>query len=235
VGVRAERRRDRNGRHVLPARLGFNRLALVVMISVIGSAAVAVASPAVFANDTRFAMPDPAFDAAAFYQNYLPAVARRDTGYAYWPGQPLEPKPVAGLTQAQTNNAYIIVEVGRQMQLPKRAYVVAVATALQESYLRNLANPAVPASVKLPHDGTDRNYDSIGLFQQRPSMGWGTAAQLMDPAQAAARFYARLRKVGNWPSLSVAGAAQAVQRSAYPGAYAKHVDRAQAIVDALPS
>jgi hypothetical protein len=235
VAVRADRRRVRNGRHVVPARLGFSRLALIVMISVVGSAAVAVASPAVFANGAQVAMPDPGFDSAAFYQTYLPAAARRDTGYAYWPGQPLEPKPVAGLTQAQTNNAYIIVEVARQMRLPKRASVVAVATALQESYLRNLANPAVPASLKLAHDGTDQNYDSVGLFQQRPSMGWGTVAQLMDPAQAAARFYARLVKVDGWQSLSVAGAAQAVQRSAFPGAYAKHADRAQTIVDALPS
>jgi hypothetical protein len=215
-------------------RLRSSRLAVVVVVSVIGSAAVAVASPAVFASETQVTMADPGFDAAAFYQTYLPAVARRDVGYAYQPGEPLKPKPVLGLSQAQTDNAYIIVEVGRQMRLPKRAYVVAVTTALQESYLRNLANPAVPASLKLPHDGTDQNYDSIGLFQQRPSMGWGTAAQLMDPAQAAARFYARLLKVGGWQGLSVAGAAQAVQRSAYPSAYAKHADFAQRIVDALP-
>jgi hypothetical protein len=64
-------------------------------------------------------------------------------------------------------------------------------------------------------------------------MGWGTVAQLMDPAQAAARFYARLRLADGWASLSIAGAAQVVQRSAFPSAYAKHADLAQTIVDAL--
>ena len=84
-------------------------------------------------------------------------------------------------------------------------------------------------------DGVGSNYDSVGLFQQRVSMGWGTVTQLMDPAQSSARFYARLVKVRGWTTLSIGSAAQAVQRSAFPDEYAKHTTLSQRIVDALPS
>ena len=73
----------------------------------------------------------------------------------------------------------------------------------------------------------------MGLFQQRPSSGWGTVAQLMDPVQSAARFFAKLVTVSGWPGMSPAKAAQAVQRSAFPNAYAKHTELAQKIVNAL--
>ena len=213
-----------------------DRLLTLLTISVLGSVAVAVLSPALLPTVEPKMMADPAFDAAAFYESRLPARASRDSGRATLPGQPAEklpPKPVAGLNQVQTNNAYIVVEVGRQLNLPRRALVVALSTAMQETYLRNLANPVVPASLKYPNDGKASDADSIGVFQQRPSMGWGTVAQLMDPAQSAARFYARLVKIKNWQGLSVAGAAQAVQRSAFPSAYAKHVTQAERIVDAF--
>jgi hypothetical protein len=141
--------------------------------------------------------------------------------------------PVAGLSRAQMNNAATIVEVARRRALPRQAAIVAITTALQESNLRNLASSAVPASLKLPHEGESVNYDSVGLFQQRPSQGWGTVAQLMDPRTATGLFYDRLVKVSGWPSLSVAGAAQAVQRSAYPGAYEKHEDTARRVVSAF--
>jgi hypothetical protein len=195
---------------------------------------MAVASSVGFAlpNEDLMVNVDPRFDSAEFYRS-LPARAGRSGGRATLPGEPLRPGPVVGLNQAQTDNAYIIVQVGIQMGLPQRAYVVAIATALQETNLRNLANPKVPSSLKLPHEGTGTNYDSIGLFQQRPSMGWGTVAQLMDPAHTSARFYARLLRVNGWQSMSVSAAAQAVQRSAFPGAYAKHAERAGRIVDAL--
>jgi hypothetical protein len=87
--------------------------------------------------------------------------------------------------------------------------------------------------LKLPHEGESVNYDSIGLFQQRPSQGWGTVAQLMDPRTATGLFYDRLLKVPGWQGMSVAGAAQAVQRSAYPGAYQKHEDTARRVVAAF--
>jgi hypothetical protein len=104
---------------------------------------------------------------------------------------------------------------------------------MQESDLRNLANPTVPKSLDVPHEGADRNYDSVGLFQQRPSQGWGSVEQLMDPSESSRLFYSRLVKVAGWENMSVGGAAQAVQRSAFPGAYGKHQTRAQQIVAAL--
>jgi hypothetical protein len=140
---------------------------------------------------------------------------------------------VAGLTQIQTDYAAVVIGVAVQMGLPKRARVVAITTALQETRLRNLANPTVPASLTFPHQGVESNFDSIGLFQQRPSQGWGTAAQLMDPATSARLFYGRLLKVPSWEAVSVGAAAQAVQRSAFPTAYDTQQTHAQQIVAAL--
>jgi hypothetical protein len=146
---------------------------------------------------------------------------------------PTKRRPVAGLNQAAMDNAVAIVEVGKQMHLPKRAYLVAIMTALQETALRNLANSTLPASLNYPHQGVSQNYDSVGLFQQRPSQGWGTVAQLMDPSTAARLFYNRLVKVAGWQTMSAGDAAQAVQRSAFPYAYAQQQARAQQIVDAI--
>jgi hypothetical protein len=141
--------------------------------------------------------------------------------------------PVAGLSLAQTTNAATIVEVTRRRNLPRQAAVVAVATALQESDLHNVASSAVPESLKYPHEGVSVNLDSVGLFQQRPSQGWGTVAQLMDPRYATGKFFDKLVQVGGWQNLTVTDAAQAVQRSAFPGAYQKHENTARAAVAAL--
>ncbi|GID11043.1 lipoprotein [Actinocatenispora rupis] len=124
----------------------------------------------------------------------------------------------AGVTPEMMANAETIVSVGELMGLPTRAYVVAVATALEESGLRNL-----------PYG--DR--DSLGLFQQRPSQGWGDPAEIMDPAASAATFYARLTAVPGWRIMPLTRAAQAVQRSAYPLAYAPLEPLATAIVDRI--
>jgi cell wall-associated NlpC family hydrolase len=105
----------------------------------------------------------------------------------------------------QVPNAKAIVATGMAMGVPARGQVVALVTALQESGLRNL---------------THGDRDSLGLFQQRPSQGWGTVDQILDPVHAATRFYEALRKVAGWESLTVAQAAQAVQRSGHPNAYA---------------
>jgi hypothetical protein len=148
------------------------------------------------------------------------------------PPTPTKPTPVAGLDQSQMDNAVAIVEAGRQMNLPRRAFVVAIAAALQESNLRVLANPAVPASMKRPNQGVGYDHDSIGLFQQRPA--WGTVDQLMDPRESARRFYAELVTISGWEKLTVTVAAQRVQRSAFPNAYAKHQKRAEQIVDSVP-
>ena len=122
---------------------------------------------------------------------------------------------IDGLDATQLANAHIIMAVAAQRGLPVRAAVIAVATALQESTLRNLS-------------GGDR--DSLGLFQQRPSQGWGTPAQILDPVFASNAFYDHLVRVANWETIPVTQAAQAVQRSAYPTAYAKWEDLATRIV-----
>ncbi|WP_216211136.1 C40 family peptidase [Amycolatopsis aidingensis] len=127
---------------------------------------------------------------------------------------------VAGYGPEQTGHAATIVAVGKQMHVPEYGWIIAVATAMQESGLRNL-------------NYGDR--DSLGLFQQRPSMGWGTPQQVTDPGYAATQFYNHLLKVPNWEHMSVTAAAQAVQRSAFPSAYAKHEPAARAIVAAVGS
>lgn len=120
------------------------------------------------------------------------------------------------LTAEQLGNAQIIYQVSANMKLPSWAAVVAIATAMQESSLINLT--------------TATNYDSLGLFQQRPSQGWGSAAQVTDPVYASQAFYSRLIKVPNWQSIPLTQAAQAVQRSAYPDAYAQWQSQAQQLV-----
>ncbi|MEU8782657.1 C40 family peptidase [Streptomyces sp. NPDC048637] len=118
----------------------------------------------------------------------------------------------------QIPNAKTILATGVAMKVPARGQIVALATALQESGLRNL-------------DYGDR--DSLGLFQQRPSQGWGTAAQVRDPVHASTKFYEGLLKVSGWQSMSVAQAAQAVQASGFPDAYAKWEPLATTLQKAL--
>jgi hypothetical protein len=122
------------------------------------------------------------------------------------------------LTAEQITNARIIARVGRDRGLPQRAVVIALATAMQESRLRNL-------------DYGDR--DSLGLFQQRPSQGWGTPAQVRDPVYAAGRFYDHLVAVPGWQTGRLTDVAQAVQRSGFPEAYQKHEAMAVALTAAL--
>jgi hypothetical protein len=141
--------------------------------------------------------------------------------------------PVAGLSTTQMANAKTIIAVGEQMQLPKRAYIVALATAMQESKLANLANWNSAESLAIPHEGTGGDWDSVGLFQQRPSSGWGTIQELMTPAVSARRFYQALAHVPDWANLPITVAAQSVQGSAFPDAYADDEPVATAVVDAL--
>jgi hypothetical protein len=146
---------------------------------------------------------------------------------------PAKPRPVAGLTQVQMDHAKTIVAVGERLKMPKRAYVIAVATAMQETNLRNLANPALPSSLYIKNDGTGFDHDSVGLFQQRPASGWGAVNELMYPSIAAFKFYQALARVPGWDRMPLTWAAQSVQGSAFPDAYAKHEGRANAVVNAL--
>ncbi|MEV0269815.1 M23 family metallopeptidase [Hamadaea sp. NPDC050747] len=134
------------------------------------------------------------------------------------------------LIPVQQQHAAAIVTASHDSGAGSYGATIAIAVALQESGILNLANPAVPASLSMPHDGVGTDHDSLGLFQQRPSTGWGTPAELMTPATAAQRFYRSLLKVPGWRTMPLTQAAQAVQRSAYPDAYAKHTAAAQTIV-----
>ncbi|WP_434740202.1 hypothetical protein [Micromonospora sp. SH-82] len=147
--------------------------------------------------------------------------------------RPPRPRPVAGLTQTQMDNAKVIVDVGADMKMPRRAMVVALATAMQESNLYNLASDVIPESHQYSDQGSGSDHDSVGLFQQRPSSGWGTVRDLMRPAHSAQLFYEALRKIPAWEQMSVTAAAQAVQISAFPDKYAQHEQRATTVVSAL--
>lgn len=123
------------------------------------------------------------------------------------------------LNAKQQASAQIIVQTATSADLPKRAAVIGIATSLQESDL----------GLKLVGDhGT-----SFGLFHQKPTSGYGTRKQILNPHHAARGFFSRLLKVNNWAHLPLTGAAQTVQHSGFPGAYAKHEKRAEKIVDAV--
>jgi hypothetical protein len=121
------------------------------------------------------------------------------------------------LTAEQVANAATIARVGRDRGLPERAIVIALATAQQESRLRNL-------------DYGDR--DSLGLFQQRPSAGWGSEAQVQDPVYAAGKFYDHLVGVPGWQTGRLTEVAQSVQRSGFPEAYEQWGDMAKKLAAA---
>jgi len=134
----------------------------------------------------------------------------------------------------ELTNALTIIRVGCKLGLPPRAHEIAVATAMQESSLLNTASSAVPESFNYPHQGDSVDSDSVGLFQQRPSQGWGAVAQLMDPEYAATKFYEKLGPIlARNPGIKLTVAAQAVQISGYPNAYQKHEPDAVKIVQAL--
>ncbi|GIJ28211.1 hypothetical protein Vqi01_33730 [Micromonospora qiuiae] len=133
--------------------------------------------------------------------------------------------------ERQLRNAAVIIKVGQEMKVPPRGWVIAVATAMQESRLLNLANRTVAESRDIPHEGIGADHDSVGLFQQRAS--WGTVAQRMNPEYASRKFYEKLVEVSGWEKLPLTVAAQRVQISAFPDAYAKHEELAARIVDAL--
>lgn len=118
----------------------------------------------------------------------------------------------------QMSNAATITAIALRRGLPARAATIAIATAIQESKLRNIKYG-------------DR--DSIGLFQQRPSQGWGTVEQILDPEYSTNAFYDALVKVKGYESMPITEVAQEVQRSAFPEAYADHETEGRSIASAL--
>ncbi len=126
------------------------------------------------------------------------------------------------LSTDQLNNAKKIIQAGQAMGLPPRAWVIAVATSMQETKLNNYGNL-----------GSSNDQDSLGLFQQRPSSGWGSADQVMDPTHASQAFYTALTQVPGWDTMPLTDAAQAVQVSAFGDRYAQWEAQAGDIVNSL--
>ncbi|MCL2471241.1 MAG: hypothetical protein FWF25_05815 [Propionibacteriaceae bacterium] len=124
----------------------------------------------------------------------------------------------ADLTQEQARNASIIAGIAAQRGLAPRAVSIALTTAFQESGIRNL-------------DYGD--LDSLGMFQQRPSQGWGTAQQVMDPYYSTGKFFDVMVTVDGWQSADIGAIAQSVQRSGFPDAYDQHVPQARVLASAL--
>jgi hypothetical protein len=138
----------------------------------------------------------------------------------YFQGTGCEARTTAGampLDLEQATNAATIAVVALRRRLPERATVIAYATAMQESHMRNLQSG---------------DLDSVGLFQQRPSQGWGTARRLRDPVYATGRFFDALIKVRNYRHVPVHVAAQKVQHSADGTAYAQHEQDARVLAAA---
>lgn len=149
-------------------------------------------------------------------------------GYALWRGAGPLPDPercrvsldghLVGLDPDQGQLASMISGIAVRRGLPSRAASIALATAYQESKIRNL-------------DFGDR--DSLGIFQQRPSQGWGTEQQLQDPHYATNAFYDALEKIDGYQDMRITEAAQKVQRSGFPEAYEDHAEDARALASAL--
>jgi murein DD-endopeptidase MepM/ murein hydrolase activator NlpD len=155
------------------------------------------------------------------------------------PGVPAAAASQTSLSDAQLRNAATIIGVGRQLGVPPQGWVVAIATARQEASMLNLASQANPGSLGHPHDGVaPGDHDSVGIFQQRDA--WGPIADRMDVAASARMFFTGgqagqrgLLDVPGWQAMSVAAAAQGVQVSAFPSAYAQWEALAVATVAAL--
>ena len=122
------------------------------------------------------------------------------------------------LSPEQTANAATITAIALKRGLPARAATIANATAIQESKLRNIKFG-------------DR--DSLGLFQQRPSQGWGTEKQILDPVYATNKFYDALIKIDGYEGMDITKVAQLVQRSAFPEAYADHEQEGRILASTL--
>ncbi|MBG6104626.1 hypothetical protein IW249_005040 [Micromonospora vinacea] len=147
---------------------------------------------------------------------------------------PVDAKPVAvavqapkpqgeqshiGLNDEQTANVKAIIAATKKAGLPERAAVISIATSLQESKLENLG-----------HLGDMNDHDSLGLFQQRPSSGWGTPEQITNPEYSTTAFLKGLKQVDGWQDMALTDAAQTVQVSAYPDAYAQWEQQATDLV-----
>ncbi|MFJ8580750.1 hypothetical protein [Micromonospora sp. NPDC093277] len=123
------------------------------------------------------------------------------------------------LNDEQTANAKAIIAATKKAGMPERAAVISIGTSLQESKLENLG-----------HLGDANDHDSLGLFQQRPTSGWGSPEQITDPEYSTTAFLKGLKQVDGWQDMPLTKAAQTVQVSAYPDAYAQWEQQAADLV-----
>lgn len=149
------------------------------------------------------------------------------------------------LDHTQLTHAATIITTGSGIEgVGRQGVLIGLMAALTESTLRMLANAAHPASLELPNDGVGGDHDSLGLFQMRPTSGWGSVDQLMDPKYQARAFFggetgpnfpspAGLLDIAGWQSADPGAAAQAVERSAFPDRYQQYQPVAEAIISAL--
>lgn len=189
---------------------------LVVGAAGVALAGGALAGPAVAATDTSPPLTPTAVTTAATVTDKPGDKQPGDKQPGDKPGMDtLIPHGVQGrqshvqLTDEQRDNAKKIIEATKNNGMDERAAVIAIATALQESKLINLG-----------HLGARNDHDSQGLFQQRPSSGWGTVEQIRDPQYSTTAFLNGLKQVEGWRDMPLTQAAQKVQVSAYPFHYA---------------
>lgn len=154
------------------------------------------------------------------------------------------PTGVGGLSPAQLDNAEAIIAEGLRIHVPSKGIVIALATASQESHFTNYANDGrggdllstqdgIASSLSLPHEAVGTDHGSLGVFQQQWPW-WGSMRELMTPASAAQKFYRALLSMPGWQSEPVTVAAQSVQSSAHPDAYADDEPLARELLG-LPS
>lgn len=164
------------------------------------------------------------------------------SGVEYRPGAE-ESKRVAGMTASAKSHALAVIIEGRRQGVGDHGIVIALAVVSQESGFKIYANDGkgddlksdqggIEASLDLPHEAVGTDHGSLGIFQQQWPW-WGTMEELMNPSAAAAKFYAALKKVPDWESMNLTEAAQRVQRSAYPDAYADDEPLARELLEVL--
>ncbi len=208
-----------------------NRLARRTAVFGIGVALIAGMATPVFAATAHTNNVPPAAIATSTAP-VTPAAPAAPAAHAAAPAAPSDSalmphgRPHHGQVSIKTNasqlaNAKAIVKASKEMKLPPRAAVIAVATSLQESKLKNYGNL-----------GKNNDHDSLGLFQQRPSCGWGSPKQITNPDHAAKAFLSRLVKVHGWKTLPLTVAAQKVQVSAFGDRYAQWESQAANLVKA---
>ena len=129
------------------------------------------------------------------------------------------------------NYPYQVVKAAKDLGLTKLAATIGVATGLVESGdpMKMYANSSVPESLKFPHDAVGSDHDSLGIFQQRAG-AWGSVAERMDAYKSAGWFFRALQRVPGWEQ-DPGGAAQRVQRSAFPDRYGQKLTRAGELVN----